>query len=56
MPNDEWMATFDFYLTTPGHVIGPRDLQAAAHHSWAMEWQQACGDRQLELVRLKGNL
>lgn len=32
---------FNFYLTTPGHVIGLRDLEAAASYPWADEWRAA---------------
>lgn len=50
MPNELWMPTVDFYLHTPGHVIGPKDLQAAANEKWAMEWQNAFADRSLESI------
>lgn len=46
---------FEFWLRTPGHVIGPRDMQVAAHKEWAMEWQTACADRMKELCDLQMN-
>ena len=32
---------YDFYLFTPGHVIGRRDLLAAQHTAWSEEWREA---------------
>lgn len=46
MPGNQGrMPTFEFFLNTGGHVIGPRDCQAAIGEPWAFEWQTACADR-----------
>ena len=43
--------TFDFYLKTPGHVIGLQDLSTADNYDWAMEWRNAMADRRLEQMQ-----
>lgn len=53
MPNGHRAETFDFYLRTPGHVIGYCDSQAASHLPWALEWQTACSERRLEQFKLR---
>lgn len=45
----------EFYLCTPGHVIGHRDMQAASHKDWAFEWQTACADKMMDQVNLRIN-
>lgn len=46
---------FDFYLKTPGHVIGLRDLETAQSYPWADEWRQAMHARIREhLMRMNG--
>ncbi len=50
------MPTYTFNLTTPGWVIGSRDLQAAGFKPWAFEWQSACADRKLEFAQLQASL
>jgi hypothetical protein len=52
MENGEWAETFDFYLKTPGHVLGLRDLQTAANYEWAEEWRAAMHDRIKERLKL----
>ena len=32
---------YDFYLFTPGHVMGLRDLETAQHTRWSEEWREA---------------
>lgn len=56
MKDGQRMPTYDFYLRTPGHVVGPRDLQAACTKPWAMEWQSACADRMMERLNLASEL
>lgn len=48
MPDGQWAKAIDFYLTTPGHVIGLRDLSSADACRWSNEWRQAMSDRILE--------
>lgn len=38
------LPTFEFYLSTPGRVIGPQDASAAEYKEWAREWRRACVD------------
>ncbi len=52
MKSGQRMPTVDFYLRTPGHVIGFRDAQTAAHMPWAFEWQTAFSDRAMDQVNL----
>jgi hypothetical protein len=42
----------DFYLRTPGHVIGLRDLETASQYEWAHEWRAAMHDRITERLAL----
>lgn len=44
------METFEFYLHTGGRVIGPCDMSAADHETWAAEWRNACADRRLNVA------
>lgn len=48
MPDGQWAETFDFFLRTPGHVIGLADLSTADAHDWAIEWRAAMTDRRLQ--------
>lgn len=50
MPDGEWAPTLDFFLRTPGHVIGLRDLTTADAHDWAHEWRAAMTDRIIDSV------
>ena len=47
MKDGTWVPTVDFYLNTPGHVIGLRDIATANAHDWKNEWQAALSDRSL---------
>ena len=47
-----WAAAFDFYLTTPGHVIGLRDRETAVGYPWAMEWRSAMHERIMERLEM----
>jgi hypothetical protein len=44
----QWAHTFDFYLNTPGHVIGLRDLTTANSYEWSNEWRRAMNQRIVE--------
>lgn len=52
MKDGQRMPLTEFYLKTPGHVIGPRDNQSAANKSWAFEWQTASSERMIEQATL----
>ncbi len=52
MPDGEWTRTHDFFLRTPGHVIGLCDLQTADAHDWANEWKSSMIDRINERLKL----
>ena len=52
MPGGGWADTMDFYLTTPGHVIGLRDLTTADAYKWREEWRLAMADRIQERMAL----
>lgn len=47
---DRWCPTFEAWLKTPGHVIGMRDMQAAAGLNWEEEWRSAYGNQALAVV------
>ncbi len=47
MKNGTWAGTVDFYLKTPGHVIGFCDMITADGKPWAAEWRQAYSDWRL---------
>jgi hypothetical protein len=51
-PSGGWADTFDFYLATPGHVIGLRDLSTANDYEWAQEWRSAMHERIMERAGL----
>lgn len=51
-PNGNWAECLDFYLVTPGHVIGLRDLTTADGCDWAQEWRAAMHDRITERLTL----
>lgn len=36
-----WAPVYWFHLTTPGSVIGLRDLSTAHYQEWSEEWRQA---------------
>lgn len=44
-PDGNWALTLDFYLKTPGHVIGLRDFTTADGNDWAHEWREAMNTR-----------
>jgi hypothetical protein len=52
MPDGNWAPAFDFYLRTPGHVIGLRDRTTADGHDWSQEWRAAMDDRIRERMKL----
>lgn len=57
MPDGGWVTTLDFFLKTPGHVIGFRDMTTADAHDWAVEWRTAMADKiqdQIEAARKAG--
>ena len=37
MEDGQWARTVEFYLRTPGHVIGLRDMAGADNRDWAIE-------------------
>ncbi len=53
MPDGNWAATLDFYLRTPGHVAGLRDMNTANAHDWAHEWKAAMQQRIAESLAAK---
>lgn len=50
MTNDTWATIAEFWLRTPGHVIGYRDLTSADGYPWAAEWRAALSERIAELT------
>lgn len=53
MPDGAMAQAMDFRLTTPGHVIGLRDLSTADGRPWAAEWRAAMNDRITERMALQ---
>jgi len=43
---------WDFYLFTPGHVMGLRDLETAKHTAWSQEWQESMHNKIQERLAL----
>lgn len=56
MSDGQWAETFDFYLKTPGHVIGLRDLATADAHDWRQEWREAMNTRISERLALQASI
>lgn len=52
MPDDNWTPCSEFYLKTPGHVIGLRDLITADGRDWSIEWRTAFTDAILDSLNL----
>lgn len=51
MLTGEWAKTCTFFLKTPGHVIGLRDLTTADANDWANEWREALHDRIVDSIK-----
>lgn len=47
MDDGQRMPLKEFWLKTPGHVIGALDLQVANAETWADEWRTAYSDWRL---------
>lgn len=56
MPGGSFAETFDFYLHTPGHVIGLADLSTANAWCWSEEWREVSRFDLLLLSRLRYSL
>jgi len=43
----------DAFLTTPGHVVGIRDIEAAQHFPWSHEWRESMHARIQERLAIQ---